>query len=310
MKFTVTCFSFLMLMLTSCKERENYAKLENKGKIQNEQISEMEGDFHRGSGIIVYDKYEPLKDRPINIHYYIPEKGDIKKMPILFVMHGNGRNAAGYLKSWIHLANEKQFMVFVPEFKNELYSSAEYHRGGVVLNNKQQEEETWTYSVIDPIFQYIKEQTNSEQLKFDLYGHSAGGQFVHRMLLFKPNTNVNRAIAANAGWYLIPDVEDDFPHGLKNSPADVTNLEPYFKKDLLILIGTADNDPNSKDLNKTSKDMEQGANRYERAYNFYRKSDSISKSHNFPFRWKIMEVPGVAHSNAGMAKAAAAYLYN
>lgn len=310
MKTFLTYFTFLFLILTSCQERKNNKQLEDTNKTQDERISEAESDFHRGSGVVVYDKYEPLKNKPIDIHYYIPERGDIKKMPILFVMHGNGRNAAGYLKSWVNLANEKQFMVFVPEFKKELYSSAEYHRGGVVLGNEQQEEKTWTYSVIDPIFQYIKKQTNSEKVKFDLFGHSAGSQFVHRMLLFKPNTNVSRAVAANAGWYLIPDVNDDYPHGLKNSPVNSANLDAYFKKNLLILIGTADIDPDSKDLNKTSKDMEQGMNRYERAYYFYKKSDSISKSHNIPFHWKIKEVVGVAHSNAGMAQAAAEYLYD
>ena len=38
-----------------------------------------------------------------------------------------------------------------------------------------------------------------------MFGHSAGGQFVHRFVQFKPNSRVNYAISANAGWYTVPD---------------------------------------------------------------------------------------------------------
>ena len=40
-----------------------------------------------------------------------------------------------------------------------------------------------------------------------IYGHSAGSQFVHRFLMTRPDAPVERAVAANAGWYTLPDDE-------------------------------------------------------------------------------------------------------
>src|SRR5271155_4121645 len=37
-----------------------------------------------------------------------------------------------------------------------------------------------------------------------LYGHSAGGQFAHRLVLFMPNARYQRVVAANPGYYTMP----------------------------------------------------------------------------------------------------------
>ncbi|MFR4038510.1 MAG: hypothetical protein ACLTZT_12545 [Butyricimonas faecalis] len=42
-------------------------------------------------------------------------------------------------------------------------------------------------------------------------------QFVHRFVTFKQNTHLNKAVAANSGWYTVPDVQVEYPYGLKNS---------------------------------------------------------------------------------------------
>ena len=48
----------------------------------------------------------------------------------------------------------------------------------------------------------------------DLFGHSAGGQFVHRMLSFGFRDRVAVAVSANAGTYAMPDLSTPWPFGL------------------------------------------------------------------------------------------------
>ena len=47
---------------------------------------------------------------------------------------------------------------------------------------------------------------------YALYGHSAGGQFVHRYVAFADAPRMESAVAANSGWYTMPD-DGAFPYG-------------------------------------------------------------------------------------------------
>ena len=55
----------------------------------------IQAPYKRGAGKFVFTEYAPLKDKPITVYYYIPTKGDIKTMRVLFVMHGAQRTAGG-----------------------------------------------------------------------------------------------------------------------------------------------------------------------------------------------------------------------
>jgi hypothetical protein len=235
-------------------------------------------------------------------------------MPILFVFHGTNRSASSYLNAWIPLARTRKFVVITPEFTDELYpsngdSNDYYNLGGVIVNKVIQPEENWTFSIIEPIFDFVRSDIGSRQRVYDIYGHSAGSQFVHRFLLFKEESRVRRAVAANAGWYTIPDDNIDFPYGLKNSPQKQKGLQVFFAKEAYILLGTADTDPNDSDLRKTKEALLQGPHRYARGYYFMNELKKISAKEKFTLNWKIVEVEGARHSNGQMAPAAADILY-
>jgi hypothetical protein len=51
---------------------------------------------------------------------------------------------------------------------------------------------------------------------YDMYGHSAGAQFVHRYLQFYDSPKVKKAVAANAGWYTFPNEAINYPYGIKS----------------------------------------------------------------------------------------------
>lgn len=265
--------------------------------------------FAPGRGIVVFDEYAPLKEKPIEIHYYIPETGHVPTMPILIIMPGIGRNADGYLNAWISHARKKQVMVFALQFDDQYYDTESYNRGGMFKNGELQEESTWTFSIIEPVFQRIVKDTQSTRRTFDMYGHSAGAQFVHRFLLFNNTSSVARAVTANAGWYTVPDSQVDFPFGIRNSPINTAKMRSFFEKDLILLLGTEDNNPNDSNLNTSSGAMKQGPHRYARGHYFWEESKRIALIYNYPFKWIQQDVPGVGHSHSRMAIAASDILY-
>ena len=263
--------------------------------------------FQSGEGIVVFKEYAPLRHKPVNLYYYIPE-GDMKTMPVLFVLPGVNRNAADYRKCWKQGADRKKVMIFSLEFPADFYTSEEYNEGGMLVNNTIKPEKEWSFSVIEPIFEYICSQLNGTQQTFDLWGHSAGAQFVHRFILFKPEAPIGKAVSANAGWYTVPDLTVDFPYGLKNSPAGLVQQKEAFAKNLIIHLGTADTNPDDPNLNHSPGAELQGKHRYERGLYFWENSVRISElSGNL--NWIKHEVNDVAHDYVKMAAAAVDLMY-
>ena len=179
--------------------------------------------FSPGSNKFVY-AYSGLPQKPINVFYHIPS-GDIKNMPIVIVFHGEERNAMDYRNIWINAANRNGFMVFAPEFNTKDFPGGSsyiignvYQDGNFPTPETLNKESDWTFSIIEPLFDFIKTKTQSTAQYYTMFGHSGGGQFVHRFVLFKPDARFDKAIAANSGWYTVPDAVASYPYGILNSP--------------------------------------------------------------------------------------------
>lgn len=266
-------------------------------------------DFKTGKGIVVFTSYKPLESKPINIHYFIPEGGDVKTMPILFVMPGTNRNANDYLNGWISQANSKKIIILSLEFPSSSYSTSQYIEGGLYSGTTLNDESQWSFSVIDPIFETVKKSIDGAQEKYDMWGHSAGAQFVHRFILFKQGVKIDRAVSSNAGWYTLPDKSKDYPYGLKNTPFGTTAiLSNFFKQKLIVHLGTADT-VRDANMNTSAGAEAQGKNRYERGTYFYRESETIKNNGSYQFNWQKRENDGVAHDYKKMAIDAASILY-
>ena len=291
----VVLIGLLSILLPSCF---NDDVLTPQGEIQK---------FLPGEGVVTYAEYAPLADKPIRIHYKIPIEGDMKEMPVLLVFPGQERNADDYLKAWSLEASAKRFMVFVFEFPQSSYSSSEYNEGGMYIGHVLQNQEEWTFSVIEPVFDKIIQDTGSLKKTYDMWGHSAGAQFVHRFFTFMESARLNRAISANAGWYTVPDELVEFPYGIKNTPVGVERLGRIFSRQLIIDLGT---DDTSRDgLNTSSGAEAQGKNRFERGNFYYAEAKRISQECGCQLKWVKHEVLGVGHEYTRMAMEAAGYLY-
>jgi len=226
--------------------------------------------------------------------------------PVVVVMHGVNRDADRYYDEWKHHAEKYQFLLVVPEFSQSDFPGD----GGYILGNVFTEAGTlnpvnrWAYSVIEPLFDDLIARSGNTSTGYFLYGHSAGSQFVHRLMYFQPQARVISAITANAGWYTLPSHEVDFPYGLRGTPVTEANLRGALGRPLLILLGTRDNDPNHSQLRRAPEAMLQGHHRFERGHTFYFAGEKAARALGTDFNWKLQWVPGVAHQNRHMAVAA------
>jgi poly(3-hydroxybutyrate) depolymerase len=250
-------------------------------------------------------------DRKMPVHLYVPKrlKADA---PILFVIHGKKREAREYRETWIPQANEHDVLLVCPEFSEELFPSSDAFNIGNVLDSdgKPTDEARWTFSIIERLFDEIRERSGSEAETYFLYGHSAGAQFVHRLVLLLPEARVERAVAANAGWYTFPVSATAYPYGLGGLPDTEERLRRAFARDLVILLGEQDTDPDDPDLRTTPEAVAQGPHRLGRGQNFWTAGRDRARELGVDLRWRVQTVPGAGHSNADMARIAAELLFD
>ena len=231
---------------------------------------------------------------------------------ILFVMHGGGRNADDYLNAWKEIAEKQKLLIVAPEFASKFakFATNDYQEGNLfTFFGTRNSPNKWAYAVIENIFDRIKKDNQFTHATYDIFGHSAGGQFVHRMVMLMPQARISTAIAANAGFYTFPDETLKFPYGLKNTPVKLkAGLTQAFQKNLIILLGAKDNNPKLGVFRKTDLAMKQGGHRLARGSNFYQAARQLQAKHQLKFRWKIDTVANVGHNYRKMSQSAVRWL--
>jgi hypothetical protein len=270
-----------------------------------------------GKGSFVFQDEALNYGRPITVFTYRPTNTSAES-PILFVIHGNSRTAESYREAWIEIAEKNNTLLLVPHFAREAGFPKDQHfnMGNMFrmdsLDNllAPNPEEEWAYSLIDPIFDFVVERTKNKSEEYLIYGHSAGSQFVHRFLFFKPDAKVLKAVCANAGWYTFPEANQLFPYGIEGTSCDEEALRKVFAKDVTVLLGDQDIDANHPSLRRTPQAMRQGIHRFQRGHSFFDFSKKLASSLNTTFAWDIQVVPGVGHSNRGMAPGAGEILFS
>jgi pimeloyl-ACP methyl ester carboxylesterase len=269
--------------------------------------------INTGVDSFVIYTYKDSNRKSVKVWTYKPESWNDKDK-IVFVMHGGGRNANDYLNAWVELANKNNLLIVAPEFENKFskYTTNDYQEGNLFsfFGTKNPKSE-WTYTVIENIFDHLKTVNSITNEQYDIFGHSAGGQFVHRMLLLMPESRIETAIAANSGFYSLPNEKLAFPYGLKNTEIDIkSNLQKAYKKRLIILLGELDNDPSLGTFRTTDLAMEQGAHRLERGTTFFNANKELTNKNNWTFNWEIDTIKNVGHDYKKMSENAIERLKN
>jgi pimeloyl-ACP methyl ester carboxylesterase len=163
---------------------------------------------------------------------------------------------------------------------------------------------------VEHLFDYICKKSGATQSTYLLFGHSAGGQFVHRMVTFLPESRYSRAVAANPGLYVLPVYTVQYPFGLKDSPLPKSNLPTVFARKLIVMSGGSDTNPNDSGLANFPEAEAQGSTRFERARFYFTTAKDEAERLKVPLNWEYHIVPGVGHSESGMAGPSAILLFN
>jgi poly(3-hydroxybutyrate) depolymerase len=247
-------------------------------------------------------------DDPMSVYVHRPARWT-KSDRIVIVMHGTNRDADRYRDEWKAYADEYNLLLVVPEFSRDKFPDCAYNFGNVGDDKRgPNSRKSWTFGVIDRVFAEAKARSGAQHDQYSLFGHSAGSQFVHRYLIFAKATKADVIVAANAGSYTMPTQEILFPWGLKGTDITRNDLGNAFARNVVILLGDQDIDPNHSSLPRDPQAMAQGPHRFARGQRFFATAKATAEELELPFRWRLEVVPGVGHSNKGMSERAAALI--
>jgi poly(3-hydroxybutyrate) depolymerase len=175
-----------------------------------------------GKWSFVFTDKRGQADRPLRVYTYRPRQCD-STCPIVFAMHGMNRKASAVRDNWELPADRYGFLVIAPEFSDKHWpDAADYNLGGV---GDDRNREKWAYSMVEHLFDEMRDG----QKDYAIIGHSAGAQFVHRLLVLLPDNRVG-AITANAGWRPMLEAKGEglapYPHSLVVARRERTCARP------------------------------------------------------------------------------------
>lgn len=262
-----------------------------------------------GSGSFEYVDAKGDASKKMTVYTYLPPGISAVNARIVFALHGSGKNARSMRDTWVEHADRYGFMVIAPRFDAEQWGQGAYSYASVIdRGGRRHDPSQWSYTVIEHLFDDVKRATGNRAPSYYLYGHSEGAQFVHRLVSLLPDARYARAVAANAGWYIMPTFEVNYPHGLNDAPLSRDALKKVLGRDFVVLLGDRDIDPNHPGLSKSRQAREQGAHRLERGRNYFALAKERAVELQCPFGWQLQVVPFAAHENSKMARAAAVVL--
>lgn len=305
-----------------------------KGSAEEKALIAGDIVIHPGSGAFMIEGGAGRKAKRIMIFYHKPGNYT-PDSPILIVVPGAGRNGDDYRDAWIEASEQYNVLILSPAYPEGDYGFGDYHLGGVMkdlnLENSVEyventnwvrlDEETftftfnpdskqWTFNDFDRLFDLTVKALGSTQTKYDIFGHSAGGQILHRMAIFHPESKADRIIAANAGFYTLPDTSAGLPFGVKATTINERGLSSSFENNLTLLLGELDNtDETGGTLLRSLSADRQGFHRLARGKHFFKTSKQTAADLGAPFNWKLKVVSGVGHQFGEMGVVAADILY-
>jgi poly(3-hydroxybutyrate) depolymerase len=226
--------------------------------------------------------------------------------PLLFVHHGVGRNGEAYRDYWQPHVDSAGILVISVEFPEAGFPDyLRYHFGNLHAEDGTAiPKEQWTYGIVPRLFDALRAQGITTRARYGLFGHSAGGQFVHRMLSFGFRDRVGLAVCANAGTYAMPDLDIAWPFGLGHSEVSRDTLRDLLEFPITVMAGTGDTKTTGRFFPKGPRSLRQGATRYERAHNYVRNGHAAAEALGTQCRWTVIDVPDVGHDGRDMSLAA------
>jgi poly(3-hydroxybutyrate) depolymerase len=252
----------------------------------------------------------PADGRSITLNTYRPAHATADS-PIVLVQHGVMRNGDDYRDFWMPAADEHGLVVIAPTFSNEQWPDVVSYNNGNLLATTDREAnashapgnpvEAWSYTVVMRLVDELKASGLLAQQPIYLFGHSAGGQFVHRLMSVLTPGVFTQVAAGNPGWYTLPLLELPFPEGLAGTPADADSLARLFASPMTILAGDQDTVTNDPHLPSEPAALRQGPHRYARALNYHATAQAETARRSLPLHWQLQTVAGIGHDGQAMS---------
>ncbi|TVP55657.1 MAG: hypothetical protein EA349_09015 [Halomonadaceae bacterium] len=313
MKKIIICLTALFLPLTGCQSLSQDAMEFTEDSDSNFLDT---ATFSR-YGSIVVEAGTPEKPVAMRLWYTRPDQLHADT-PVVMVMHGGRRDADAYRGFWGTYANQYGALIVVPEITQEDFPTGwGYQTGNWVTpdsssvdasKGQRNPPEQSSFAAVDRAFDQLREEFGLETNQYDIWGHGSGAQFVSRMVMLYPQARIGTAVAANAGNYTFPDWSLPLRYGLKNTGIEEADLEPAYAHRLVIMLGTADNDPSHRLLSQLAVARAQGAHRVEKGENFFALNKAKAQELGMPFNWTLETVYGIGHSGQQMSRPGARYL--
>lgn len=274
------------------------------------------GDYWEGIGVTTYLFEQGHSIKRIRLFYSVPKSAHATT-PVVLVFHGADRNGLEYRNTLASNSINRDVIYIVPEFSEDEFPTANTYQLGNVFSNGEspstaslRSEDHWTFSVFPQLFTFVINRIPSDVQSFYCIGHSAGAQFLHRLLLFKPNLPISHSVLSAAGWYTLPTDSIDFPYGLNKTPVSLRQQEQFLNMTITVQIGSNDNNPNTPSLRRNALADAQGTNRVDRAQFFFQFSHSKADKLKTSFNWQLDVVPGMDHTYAPAIQHAMNVLFN
>lgn len=213
---------------------------------------------------------------------------------LVVVLHGVRRNGREYLESWRAWAQRTGRPVLAPVFSDEAWPGSRSYNLGNVLDHDGavHRREQWASTALRALVADARTATHMTDPTWDLFGHSAGGQFAHRFCLLEADPTLDRIAVAGAGWFTVPDARIDWPYGLRHPrlPLDDGAAERWLRLPIVLLRGEHDRE-RDEHLRVGRRADDQGRNRWERAAHVL----AVARARDPGCRWQLVDVPGAGH---------------
>jgi len=260
------------------------------------------------SALPFIDRQHP--DRPLEVNFYRPARHQPND-PVIVVQHGMLRNGDDYRDFWIDAAEKHNLLIVAPTFPNEDFPRAEGYNNGllVVEDGTIAPRDQWLYAVPKRVLDALRAGGVIDNPVIRIFGHSAGGQFVHRMLATEGSDPYAAAMASNPGWYTLPTLERRFPEGLDGLGLDRDTLARWLAYPMIIFAGNRDIVTDDPNLPAQPEALAQGPHRYGRAHFMLEFAQAEAARLGVSCNWQLLTVDGVGHDGAAMSRAAAAYWF-
>ena len=249
-------------------------------------------------------------DRPLAVNCYRPAHHQPND-PVIVVQHGMMRNGDDYRDFWIDAAEKHGLLIVAPTFPDEPFPKREGYNNGLVVSADGTivPREQWLYAVPERVLEALRAGAVIDRPVIRVFGHSAGGQFVHRMLATQGGALFTAAMTANPGWYTLPTLDRRFPEGLGGLGLDQGALARWLAYPMMIFAGDCDTVTDDPNLPAQAEALAQGPHRYARAHFMLDFARAKASALDVPCNWQLTSVGGIGHDGAAMSRAAAAYWF-